>query len=131
VVLAFFCLTLSFGFSILFSGLMAAIPYVVEEKAMGTAYGVLGCVIGLSQIFMPFVNTLIIDSDPDLAVSYKTLNLTYTIMAALVLTLALVMKHPAFDSLDITFKQTKEKEDSKAKADDELAKEEDAPIATS
>jgi len=98
----FFCLTLSFGYSVTFSGLQASIPYVVNKKTIGTAYGVLGCVIGFSQSITPFANIAIIDSDPDLAISYKALNLAYAIFAVLTVCLALFMKKKSFDGLDRT-----------------------------
>lgn len=103
VVISFFCLTNGFGFAILFSGLQAAIPYVVEKKTIGTAYGVLGCAVGFSQCLMPFVNIAIIDSDPDLSISYTTLNLFYIGFATISLSLAVYIKCGAFESVDQKF----------------------------
>ena len=78
---------------------------MVEQKTIGTAYGVLGCVVGLSQSTMPFVNIAIIDSDDNLAVSYKRLNLAYIFIALSTVILALIMKHKTFKSLDTTFEK--------------------------
>lgn len=76
---------------------------MVDKKTIGTAYGVLGCMIGLSQSATPFLNIAIIDSDPDLSVSYRTLNLVYVIIAFLTFLLAVFMKRSSFDGLDTTY----------------------------
>lgn len=111
VVIVFFCLTNGFGFAILFSGLQAALPYVVEKKSIGTAYGVLGCAVGFSQSVMPFVNTAIIDSDPDLSVSYTTLNLFYIGFASISLGLAIYIKCGSFESVDQKFSEMEDDEE--------------------
>lgn len=103
IFIAVFCLTASFGFAMLFSGLQAAIPYVVEKRSIGTAYGVLGCVVGLSQSVMPFVNIAIIDSDADLRVSYTTLNLAYIGLASISMGLAIFIKLGKFEKVDQKF----------------------------
>jgi MFS family permease len=63
IVSAFFCVSMSFGFSIYYTGILASIPSIVPEKSVGTAFGVIGCVVGLSQCITPFINIGIIDSD--------------------------------------------------------------------
>ena len=80
---------------------------MVDKKTIGTAYGVLGCVIGLSQSTMPFVNIAIIDSDDDLAVSYRRLNLAYVFIAFTTVCLAVFMKRKTFEQLDTTFEKIK------------------------
>jgi len=72
---------MSFGFSIFFSGIVAAVPYVVQKQSVGTAFGVIGSMVGLSQISTPFMNIAIINSDDDLAISYKRLTFVYIFIA--------------------------------------------------
>lgn len=72
---------MSFGFSIYYSGILAAVPYVVKKHTVGTAFGVIGSMVGLSQISTPFMNIAIINSDDDLAISYKRLTFVYIFIA--------------------------------------------------
>lgn len=103
IVIIFFCLTHAFGFSIIFSGIQAAIPYVVDKKTIGTAFGVLGCAVGLSQSVIPFVNIAIIDTDDDLSKSYKTLNLAYICFASASFCTAIITKCGPFEQIDQKF----------------------------
>jgi hypothetical protein len=72
---------MSFGFSIYYSGILAAVPYVVEKRSVGTAFGVIGSIVGLSQISTPFMNIAIINSNDDFAISYKRLTFVYIFIA--------------------------------------------------
>ena len=56
---------------------------------------------------MPFVNIAIIDSDDDLAVSYRRLNLAYVFIAFTTVCLAVFMKRKTFEQLDTTFEKIK------------------------
>ena len=94
---------MSFGLAIYYSAILAAVPYVVEKNTVGTAFGVIGSVIGLSQIITPFVNIVIIDSDEDLAVSYKRLNFAYIFIALSALISAIYINWGPFGQLDQKF----------------------------
>ena len=56
---------------------------------------------------MPFVNIAIIDSDDELAVSYRRLNLAYVSIAFATVCLAVFMKRKTFEQLDTTFEKIK------------------------
>jgi hypothetical protein len=64
---------------------------------------VIGCAVGLSQCIIPFMNISIIDSDPDLSVSYKRLNLVYILIAFAALCLAIYIKFGPLDEIDSKF----------------------------
>lgn len=100
VVIAFFCLTLSFSFSIFYCVILVAVPYVVEPKTVGTAFGVIGSVVGLSQCIMPWINIAIIDSNDDLSISYKSLNFAFIIFSFIAFALALYIKCGPFEKID-------------------------------
>jgi len=63
IVVIFFSLTLSFGLSIYYTAIIAAVPYIVNKGSMGTAFGVIGCFVGMSQCITPLMNAGLIDSD--------------------------------------------------------------------
>lgn len=65
---------------------------MVDKRSIGTAYGVLGCVVGLAQSFMPFVNIAVIDSMEELSDSYRRLNLVYIGLAGLSAAIAVYIK---------------------------------------
>jgi hypothetical protein len=48
VVIAFFCIAMSFIFAEIYSCLCSCIIYVVEKKYLGTAWGVIGSTLGFS-----------------------------------------------------------------------------------
>lgn len=48
---------------------------MVEEKVLGTAWGIAGSVVGFSQCIVPLIFIKIIDSDPNLSISYRSLSL--------------------------------------------------------
>lgn len=51
---------------------------MVKKKYVGTAWGIVGSTIGLSECIGPISNTLMISSDDDLGQSYKNLTLYTT-----------------------------------------------------
>lgn len=55
---------------------------MAKKKYIGTAWGIVGSTIGLSDCVGPITNTLMITSDEDLGQSYKNLTL-YTSSIAL------------------------------------------------
>ena len=59
-----------------------------------------GSIVGLSQCLGPFMNIAIIDSDSDLSISYKSLNLAYIIISSIAVLLALYIRIGPYDSLD-------------------------------
>lgn len=91
-----FCLTMSFSFSIYYTGILAAVPAVVEKSSVGTAFGVIGCIVGLSQCTTPWLNIAIINSNSDLAISYKSLNLCYALVAFIAFLLAVYINWGPF-----------------------------------
>jgi len=91
------------SFSVYYTGIIASIPYVVERTSVGTAFGVIGCFVGLSQCTTPFMNIAIIDSDSDLSVSYKTLNLVYILIAFIAFCFAVYINWGPFQALDRRF----------------------------
>lgn len=80
--------------------MLTAVVYVVEKKAVGTAFGVVGCAIGLSECVMPFVNVAVIDNDDDLAKSYKNLTLLYVFIAFTPFLFALFILFADFHQMD-------------------------------
>lgn len=94
---------MSFGFAIYYSAILAAVPYVVDKNSVGTAFGVLGSIVGLSQISTPFMNIAIIDSDDDLSVSYKRLNFVYIFLALTALVTAIYINWGGFELMDKKF----------------------------
>jgi hypothetical protein len=88
----FFLVSLSFGLSIHYSAIIVSVPYLVPQKAVGTAFGVIGSAVGFSACAMPFINVALIDSDSDLGISYRRLNLAYIIMALFAFCLATYVK---------------------------------------
>lgn len=94
---------MSLGFAIYYSGILAAVPYVVDKRSVGTAFGVIGSMVGLSQISTPFMNIAIINSDDDLAVSYNRLNFAYIFLALVAYITAIYIQCGPFSKLDQKF----------------------------
>lgn len=99
---------MSFSFAIYYTGILSSIPCIVPEKSVGTAFGVIGCVVGLSQCVVPFMNIAIIDSDPELSISYKRLNLVYILIAFAALCMAIYIKCGPLDIVDSKFEDKDE-----------------------
>ena len=75
LVIAIFLIILSVNFSIYYVSLTAAVTYMIEEKVLGPAWGIAGSVVGFSQCIVPLIFIEIIDSNPDLSISYRSLSL--------------------------------------------------------
>lgn len=91
---------MSLSFSIYYTSILAAIPCVVPASSVGTAFGVIGCIVGLSQCTTPFMNIGIINSNDDLSISYKSLNLAYIFVSLIPVCLSLYVKFGPFEEVD-------------------------------
>lgn len=82
-VIAFFLFAMSFNFAMYYASLSTSISFVVEANLLGTAWGTVGSSIGLSQCLIPLIFIPIINSDPDISISYQNLNKFGILLAAI------------------------------------------------
>ncbi len=61
IVISIFLLMISAMFATEYCALITSITYLVDKESLGTAYGVFGTCLGLSQCLFPLINSSIMD----------------------------------------------------------------------
>ncbi len=72
---------------------------MVDKNVLATAWGISGCVLGLSQMIMPLIFIQILDPD-NLLQSYSSLIIFVIVITLIKLTIALVIKCGKYEKLD-------------------------------
>lgn len=108
LVIVIFLVILSVNFTIYYVSLTAAISFLVEEEVLGTAWGIAASMVGFSQCLVPLAFIKIIDSNSDLAISYKSLSLFTTSLAVIPFLFALWIYFRDYSILDIKLSEALE-----------------------
>jgi len=100
LVVILFLFIMSFNWAVFHSILEPCIAYYVEEKALGSAWGVVGSSLGLSQSIFSLMNIGITSSSKSLLKSYEKLIIYYIVIAGLALLVACWIRFRDYTPLD-------------------------------
>lgn len=91
---------------IFYSGLFTCIPFGVEERVVGTAWGIAGMAIGAPSCITPLIYSWIVSLDEDnLAQGYLNLTMASIILTFCTLIHSMHMYFGPFGLLDLKFKE--------------------------
>jgi hypothetical protein len=97
----FFLIAKAASITILWAFIYTSVIYFVDEKHLGTAYGILLTAMGFGECIGPIINALILNTNSDLSVSYKNFFLYYTCISMIPILIAVWIKfRPEFDIID-------------------------------
>ena len=109
VFIFFFLLWMSFTMTIFYTGIFTCVPFAVEDRVVGTAWGISGTCVGLASCLMPLLYSIVVSiSEDDLPNGYQNLTLTAAVIAWLPLILSVYMYFGPLGSLDRKYSEIEE-----------------------
>ena len=102
ILIVFFLVSLSSVAGSTYTVLTSSVSLLADKRRLGTAWGVIGMVIGLGESISSIINGLVED-DSDLTHSYTTLTLIYLLISCGAIAMALWIFLGPFEQIDINF----------------------------
>lgn len=106
VIIVFFLLIMSFNWAAFHSILEPGVAYYANKNELGTAMGVMGSAIGLTQCVFSLMNISVTSSSKSLLMSYSTLIFNYIIVAGVSVALAVWVRFRDYSALDRSFEES-------------------------
>lgn len=106
VIIVFFLLIMSFNWAAFHSILEPGVAYYANKNELGTAMGVMGSAIGLTQCVFSLMNISVTSSSKSLLMSYSTLIFNYIIVAGVSVALAVWVRVRDYSALDRSFEES-------------------------
>lgn len=87
--------------------MVTSVPYVVEKKVVGTAFGISGSAMALAQCITPLGYMVVMENSSSLIKEYENVNLFGVGVAFITILFTLWMKHDNFQCLDFKLEDKK------------------------
>lgn len=97
---------MAFNFSIYYTCITPCIPFLVSSDVLGTAWGIAGSAIGLSQCLIPILFIAVIGSRSNLSSAYSDLCGVGVILAIIPLGFAMWINYFDYDILDMKYSES-------------------------
>jgi hypothetical protein len=104
-IIIIFLVVMSFNWAVFHSILEPGLACFVKEQELGTALGIMGSCMGLSQSLFSLMNITVTTSSKSLLKSYSTLIFYYVIIASVSVLLAIWVRVRDYDVLDKQFSE--------------------------